>query len=295
VAAVVVDDDADALAALATILDYLPDHHLDDPPWFPDRDPVDRECTRAAVAVPEASSASYDMRDVITDVVDADSFFELRGRHAPNLVTALARLGGRPVGVVANQPKQRAGTLDIDASRKGARFVQWCDAFNVPLLTFVDTPGYEPGTDLEWRGMIRHGAQLVHAYAAATVPRLCVAVRKAYGGAFIVMDSKRLGNDWYCAWPGAEIAVMGAGGAVQILHGRRLAAIDDEHARRAAKVDLEREYNDRFLSPVPAAERGYVDEVIAPGDTRRALAAALARFTTKREDHPTRRHSNSPL
>jgi len=162
-------------------------------------------------------------------------------------------------------------------------------------VTFVDTPGYEPGTDLEWRGMIRHGAQLVHAYAAASVPRLCVAVRKAYGGAFIVMDSKQLGNDWYCAWPGAEIAVMGARGAVQILYGKRLGAIDDEQTRRAAQAELEREYNDRFLSPVPAAERGYVDEVIAPGDTRRALAAALGRFSTKREEHPSRRHSNPPL
>jgi acetyl-CoA carboxylase carboxyltransferase component len=295
VAAVVVDDDGDALAALATILDYLPDHHLDDPPWVPDPDPVDRDCTLAAAAVPDASNASYDMRDVIRDVVDAGSFFELRVRHAPNLVTALARVGGRPVGVVANQPNQRAGTLDIDASRKGARFVQWCDAFNVPLVTFVDTPGFEPGTDLEWRGMIRHGAQLVHAYAAATVPRLCVALRKAYGGAYIVMDSKTLGNDWYCAWPEAEIAVMGAQGAVQILHGKRLATTDDERARQAEQAALERDYDDRFLSPYPAAERGYVDEVIRPSDTRRSLAAALERFRTKREDNPSRRHSNSPL
>ncbi|HYU39826.1 MAG TPA: carboxyl transferase domain-containing protein [Acidimicrobiia bacterium] len=295
VAAVVVDDDADALAALATILDYLPDHHLDDPPWLPDPDPVDRDCTRAAAAVPDASSASYDVRDVISDVVDAGTLFELRARHAPNLVTALARIGGRPIGVLANQPSQRAGTLDIDASRKGARFVQWCDAFNVPLVTFVDTPGFEPGTDLEWRGMIRHGAQLVHAYAAATVPRLCVALRKAYGGAYIVMDSKTLGNDWYCAWPSAEIAVMGARGAVQILHGKRLRAMYDEQARQAEQVALEREYDARFLSPYPAEERGYVDEIITPRDTRRALAAALERFRTKREARPARRHSNSPL
>jgi acetyl-CoA carboxylase carboxyltransferase component len=295
VAALVVDDDADALAALATILDYLPDHHLEDPPRYADPDPVDRECRLAATVVPDASNESYDVRDVITDVADTGSVLELRARHAPNLVTALARLGGRSVGVIANQPSQRAGTLDIDASRKGARFVQWCDAFNVPLLTFVDTPGYEPGTDLEWRGMIRHGAQLVHAYAAATVPRLCVALRKAYGGAYIVMDSKTLGNDWYCAWPGAEIAVMGAAGAVQILHGKRLAKNGDEHARRSEQLALEREYDDRFLSPLPAAERGYVDEVIAPGDTRRALAAALERLVTKREDHPPRRHSNTPL
>jgi acetyl-CoA carboxylase carboxyltransferase component len=295
VAALVVDDDADALAALATILEYLPDHHLDDPPWFADADPVDRECRLAPSVVPAESTASYDVRDVISDVVDAGSLFELRARHAPNLVTAFARLGGRSVGVVANQPSKRAGTLDIDASQKGARFVQWCDAFNVPLLTFVDTPGYEPGTDLEWRGIVRHGAQLVHAYAAATVPRICVVLRKAYGGAYIVMDSKPLGNDWYCAWPGAEIAVMGARGAVQILHGRRLAAAGSEHARRAEQLELEREYDDRFMSPLPAAERGYVDEVITPGDTRRALSAVLERFITKREDHPARRHSNTPL
>src|SRR6266536_145542 len=295
VAAVVVDDDADALAALATILDYLPDHHLDDPPWLPDPDPVDRDCTRAAAAVPDASSASYDVRDVISDVVDAGTLFELRARHAPNLVTALARIGGRPIGVLANQPSQRAGTLDIDASRKGARFVQWCDAFNVPLLTFVDTPGFEPGTDLEWRGMIRHGAQLVHAYAAATVPRLCVVLRKAFGGAYIVMDSKTLGNDWCGAWPTAEIAVIGAAGAVQILHGKRLSAITDDRARRAEQVELEREYAARFSSPLPAAEQGFVDEVIAPSDTRRALAAALERLATKREDPPSRRHSNTPL
>jgi acetyl-CoA carboxylase carboxyltransferase component len=295
VAAFVVEDDADALAGLATILDYLPDHHLDDPPWRADDDPVDRDCALAAASVPERSNASYDVRDVVGDVVDADSFFELRGRHAPNLVTGLARLGGRPVGVLANQPCQRAGTLDVAASCKGARFVQWCDAFNVPLITFVDTPGFEPGTDLEWRGMIRYGAQLVHAYAAATVPRLCVVLRKGYGGAYIVMDSKALGNDWCGAWPGAEIAVIGAAGAVQILHGKRLAAIPDEQERGVEQAELEQEYGARFSSPFPAAERGCVDAVIMPTDTRRALAAALERFATKREGHPPRRHSNSPL
>jgi len=295
VAAVVVDDDADALAAIATILDYLPGHHLDDPPVIFTDDPVDRACVGAAATVPARAMASYDVREIIGDVVDGDSFFELRARHASNLVTGLARLGGRPVGVVANQPSQRAGTLDVAASRKGARFVQWCDAFNVPLVTFVDTPGFEPGTDLEWRGMIRHGAQLVHAYAAATVPRLCVVLRKAFGGAYIVMDSKQLGNDWCGAWPTAEIAVIGAAGAVQILHGKRLSAITDDRARRAEQVELEREYAARFSSPLPAAEQGFVDEVIAPSDTRRALAAALERLATKREDPPSRRHSNTPL
>jgi acetyl-CoA carboxylase carboxyltransferase component len=295
VAALIVDDDADALAAMATILDYLPDHHLDDPPWLPTADLVDRECKRAAATVPERPTASYDVRDIVTDVVDEESFFELRARHAPNLVTGLARLGGRPVGVVANQPSQRAGTLDITASQKGARFVQCCDAFNVPLLTFVDTTGFEPGTDLEWRGIIRHGAQLVHAYASASVPRLCVVLRKAFGGAYIVMDSKALGSDWYCAWPAAEIAVMGAAPAVQILYGKRLAGIADEDARHAEQSALEDEYRQRFSSPLPAAERGYVDEVIAPGDTRRVLAAVLQRLRTKQERPPSRRHSNSPL
>ncbi|HMG25566.1 MAG TPA: carboxyl transferase domain-containing protein, partial [Acidimicrobiia bacterium] len=167
--------------------------------------------------------------------------------------------------------------------------------FNVPLLTFVDTTGFAPGTDLEWRGIIRHGAQLVHAYAAATVPRLCVVVRKAYGGAYIVMDSKPLGSDWYCAWPAAEIAVMGAEPAVQILHRWRLAAIADEHERRAEQLALEQEYSERFSNPYPAAERGYVDTVIPPADTRRALAAALGRLATKQDRVPSRRHANTPL
>ena len=201
---------------------------------------------RAARVVPDAAAESYDVRIVVRDVVDADSLFELRPGHAPNIVIGLAHLDGRAVGIVANQPFTRAGALDIDASRKAARFVQWCDAFNLPILTFVDTPGFEPGKDLEWRGMIRHGAQLVHAYAAATVPRLCVVLRKAYGGAYIVMDSKRLGNDYCVAWPGAQIAVMGANGAVQILHSRRLDAIDDPVARAAEQSRLIAEYEAQF-------------------------------------------------
>jgi acetyl-CoA carboxylase carboxyltransferase component len=294
VAAMTVDDDGHALDALVSILHYLPDHHLEDPPRTASDDPVDRDCA-AAVGVPARPSASYDVRDIVVDVLDSDSFFELRARHAANLVTGLGRLAGRAVGVVANQPKERAGTLDIDASRKGARFVQWCDAFNLPLITFVDTPGFEPGTDQEWRGMIRHGAQLVHAYASATMPRLCVVLRKAYGGAYIVMDSKGLGNDWCVAWPSAEIAVMGAAGAVEILHGRRLATIEDDEARRIEYGALVTEYDARFSSPYPAGERGYVDEVIAPVDTRRSLAAALDRLTSKRDTQPGCRHTNSPL
>jgi propionyl-CoA carboxylase beta chain len=249
----------------------------------------------AARAVPIAPAASYDIRTVVRDVVDIDSFLELRPTHAPNIVIGLAHLEGRSVGVVANQPLARAGALDIDASQKAARFVQWCDAFNLPVLTFVDTPGFEPGKDLEWRGMIRHGAQLVHAYAAATVPRLCVVLRKAYGGAYIVMDSKQLGNDYCVAWPDAQIAVMGAPGAVQILHSKRLAAIEDAAARDAEQARLLAEYDEQFSNPSVASERGYVDAVIDPRDTRRVLSAALDHFSRKRETAPSRRHSNTPL
>ena len=295
VASLVVGDEDNADDALEVLLAYLPSNHLDDPPTWLLVDVVDRDCVEAERAVPDAPVKSYDVRAVVRDVVDAESLFELRPGHAPNIVIGFARLDGRTVGVVANQPSCRAGALDIDASRKAARFVQWCDAFNVPLLTFVDTPGFEPGKDLEWRGMIRHGAQLVHAYAEATVPRLCVVLRKAYGGAYIVMDSRRLGTDYCVAWPGAEIAVMGATGAVEILHGRRLAAIEDVSARTAEQQELVREYETRLSNPYPAAERGFVDAVINPRDTRRVLCGALDHFATKHAAPPSRRHSNSPL
>ncbi len=295
VASLVVPDEDEARLVVADLLDYLPANHLEDPPRWATPDPVDRDCRHAALAVPARANASYDVRGVLDDIVDAGTLLELRPEHAPNIVTALGRLDGRAVGIVANQPCQRAGTIDIEASQKAARFVQWCDCFNLPLLTFVDTPGFEPGKDLEWRGMIRHGAQLVHAYAAATVPRLCVVMRKAYGGAYIVMDSKRLGNDWCAAWPTAEIAVMGAPGAVQILYGRQLDRIDDPDRRTAEQLALEDEYEARFSNPHVAAERGFVDEVIAAADTRRALAAALDRHVTKQEPQPSRRHTNTPL
>jgi acetyl-CoA carboxylase carboxyltransferase component len=228
-------------------------------------------------------------------VVDEDSFLELRAHYAPNLVTGYARLGGRVIGIIANQPQQRAGTLDIEASRKAARFVQHCDSFNIPILTLVDTPGFEPGKDLEWRGMIRHGAELVHAYCAASVPRVCVVLRKSYGGAYIVMDSKGIGNDLCFAWPTAEIAVMGAAPAVRILFRRALDAIDDEHARTVEQIRLQDAYTEEFATATIAAERGFVDEVIDPVDTRRRVADAFAGLRTKRESTFPRRHSNSPL
>jgi propionyl-CoA carboxylase beta chain len=213
----------------------------------------------------------------------------LRARFAPNLTTGLARLDGPAIGIVANQPSQLAGTLDISASQKGAAFVQWCDSLNVPLLTLVDTPGFQPGKDIEWRGMIRHGAQLAHAYAAATVPRVCVITRKAYGGAYIVMDSKTMGNDVCLAWPTAEIAVMGAAGAVNILYRRELVAAPER------KAELEADYQLRYCNATMAAERGYVDAIVAPDDARAVIAEALGALANKRECLPRRRHANMPL
>jgi len=283
VASMVVADELAARDAIAALLAFLPDHHLADPPRHAVDDSPDRRCERADATVPARPSASYDARVVVGDVLDAGSFLELRARYAANVVTGLGTLAGRPVGIVANQPSHRAGTLDIEASRKAARFVAWCDTSNLPLITFVDTPGFEPGRDLEWRGMIRHGAELVHAYAAATVPRMCVVLRKAYGGAYIVMDSRRLGNDFCVAWPGAEIAVMGAAGAVAILNKGR------------TDPELVESYRAAFENPYRAAERGLVDAVIEPEATRRVLSDALDMLVAKRDAQPARRHSNTPL
>jgi len=272
--------------AVAELLGYLPDHADEEAPFEPTGDPTDREVPELRTLVPDRDNASYDVRVVAHAVLDDDVLTELWPRWAPQLVTAFGRMGGRPVGVVANQPQALAGTLDISASQKGARFVRLCDAFNLPILTLVDTPGFLPGKDLEWRGMIRHGAELAFAYAEATVPRICVILRKAFGGAYIVMDSKGIGNDICLAWPGAEVAVMGAQGAVQILH-RRVAPED-----RKARED---DYRERFLTPWPASERGFVDGVIDPAETRRALTAALAALATKREALIGRKHGSSPL
>jgi acetyl-CoA carboxylase carboxyltransferase component len=294
VASLIAQDEDDALAAVADVLSYLPDNTMAEVPRAWSADPINRPCNAAATAVPLLSTAVYDMRTVINDVVDEATFLEVRPGYASNMVTGYARLDGRAIGVVANQPQHRAGTIDIEASRKAARFVQSCDSFNLPLLTLVDTPGFEPGRDLEWRGMIRHGAELVFAYAEATVPRLCLVVRKAYGGAYIVMDSRGLGNDFCVAWPGAEIAVMGAKGAVQILSRKRLATLEpsEQQAERSA---LEAEYTERYCTPYIAAERGYVDQVIDPVASRQVLAGALTVLANKREHLPGRRHSNTPL
>lgn len=294
----VASDVDDARDAVGDLLSYLPANFLEEVPYVATDDPPDRPCRAAAEVVPAASTASYDVRHVIGDVCDHESFLEVRAGVAANVVTGYARIAGHTIGVIANQPCQLAGTLDIEASRKAARFVQSCDCFGIPLLTLVDCPGFQPGKDLEWRGMIRHGAELVHAYAAATVPRMGVVMRKAYGGAYIVMDSKGLGNDVCLAWPTAEIAVMGAAGAVRILHGRRLAAVEDEGERSRLGAELEADYAAELCTPAVAAERGYVDDVIDPLDTRRVLVDALAALRHKRADPPRVRrakHTNTPL
>jgi len=281
-----VADRAEAEDLISELLSFLPDHTDQVPTGWPCSDPVDRPTPEAGDLIPETPTGSYDVRDVLACVVDDGHLLEPRAQWAPNLVTAFASIGGRPVGLVANQPQSVAGTLDIAASQKGGRFVSFCDAFNLPLVTFVDTSGFYPGKDLEWRGMIRYGAQMAFAYARATVPRVCLTLRKSYGGAYIVMDSRYMGNDLMLAWPTAEIAVMGAKGAVEILH---------RQADEAEREDLVAAYEERLLNPYIAAERGSVDRVIEPADTRSELAAALDILSEKRERLPRRRHDNTPL
>ncbi len=286
IATLVVPDREAAAAAAIDLLGYLPDNVDAEPFRWPTSDPGDRPCPDAGAQIPESSTGSYDVRKVAAAIADEDSVLEVRDRWAANAVTAFATIDGRPVGILANQPMVLAGTLDIPASQKAARFIAFCDAFNLPIITLVDTPGFYPGKDLEWRGMIRHGAQLVYAYARASVPRICVILRKSYGGAYIVMDSKTMGNDLCLAWPWAEIAVMGAGQAAAIL------------ARRATpeeRAAFEADYAERLLNPYVAAERGFIDAVIDPADTRAEISAALDVLADKRETLSGRKHGNTPL
>ena len=285
-ASLVTADIDGAIEAVATLLAYLPSHNDEEPPTWPTDDDVERSTPEAGALIPPSSTGSYDVRSVIRSIADDGELLELRPRWASNVVTAFTTIGGMPVGVVANQPLALAGTLDIPATQKAARFVATCDAFNLPIVTLVDTPGFYPGKDLEWRGMIRHGAQLVFAYGRATVPRICVILRKSYGGAYIVMDSKKMGNDLCLAWPWAELAVMGAGQAAAILQRR---ATEDERAA------FEADYSERLLNPYIAAERGFVDAVIDPAETRRVIGHALRALVDKRERVQPRPHDNSPL
>ncbi len=286
VADFIASDTDDALLLTSELLGFLPGHTDEDPPAAPCSDPVDRPTPEAYEVLPPSSNGSYDVRAIIESVIDDGDFLEPHAEWAANLVTAFATIGGRTVGIVANQPQTVAGTLDIPASQKGGRFVSFCDAFNIPLVTFVDTSGFYPGKDTEWRGMIRYGAQMAFAYARATVPRVNLTTRKSYGGAYIVMDSKKIGNDLAFAWPSAEIAVMGAKGAVEILNRRNT---PEERA------ELELAYEERLLNPYIAAERGTIDAVIHPSDTRREIHAALEMLAGKRERLPPRRHDNTPL
>ena len=276
----------EAKELIGQLLSFIPDNSDEIPNKWDSSDPAERSTPEAGLVLPDSISDSYDIRDVINCLVDEKFILESRGSWASNLVTAFASIAGRPVGVVANQPQSMAGTLDIPASQKGASFVSFCDSFNLPLITFVDTSGFYPGKDLEWRGMIRYGAQMAFAYARATVPRICITLRKSYGGAYIVMDSRHMGNDLMLAWPSAEIAVMGAKGAVEILH---------RDASEEEKLSLESSYEEKLLNPFVAADRGSVDRVIEPAETRSEIAAALDLLSNKKERLPKRKHDNIPL
>jgi propionyl-CoA carboxylase beta chain len=285
------DEDA-CLEEARYLLSFLPQNNLDSPPYAPASDPVDREDPSLDELVPDSPNKPYDMKSVVERVVDDGQFLEVHAHWAENIVCGFARLGGHSVGVVGNQPGALAGVLDIDASVKAARFVRTCDAFNIPLVTFVDVPGFLPGTAQEWGGIIRHGAKLLYAYAEATVPKLTVITRKAYGGAYDVMSSKHIHADFNVAWPTAEVAVMGPEGAVNIVFRSELAESEDPAARRE---ELIADYKERFANPYTAAERGYVDDVIQPRRTRPVLVSALETALSKRESAPRRKHGNIPL
>ncbi len=285
-------DDTDCLRMVRELLSYLPQNNREDPPVRKTGDPADRQDAALDSIIPAASNQPYDIKEVIRKVVDNGDFFEVHDYWARNIVVGFARMDGRTVGVVANQPAYLAGVLDIDSSTKGARFVRFCDAFNIPILTFEDVPGFLPGTAQEFGGIIRHGAKLLYAYAEATVPKITVITRKAYGGAYCVMGSKHLRTDVNLAWPTAEIAVMGAEGAVNIVYKRELAAAEDQEAVRAAKTE---EYRERFANPFIAAEHGFLDDVIEPRETRPRVIRALRMLETKVDTMPKKKHGNIPL
>jgi propionyl-CoA carboxylase beta chain len=286
------DSDEHALRIVRELFSFIPSNNLEDPPRVEVSDPIDRIEPKLNEIVPEASNQPYDIRDVINQVVDDGYFFEVQQMFAPNICVGFARLGGRSVGIVANQPAFLAGVLDIAASVKGARFVRFCDCFNIPLITFEDVPGFLPGVSQEHGGIITHGAKLLYAFAEATVPKVTVITRKAYGGAYCVMASKHIRTDLNFAWPSAEIAVMGAEGAVGILYRRELNDAQDKDAARHSKIT---ELQDKFANPYIAAEHGFVDEVIEPAYTRPKLIRALSLLENKRDTNPPRKHGNIPL
>jgi propionyl-CoA carboxylase beta chain len=292
VAHMAAESEEDCLAAIRELLSFLPQNNLEDPPLRSTSDPPDRQDEALQVLVPDNPTKPYDMKELIRTVVDDHVFFEIQAEYAPNLVVGFGRLGGRPVGIVANQPAHLAGCLDIAASLKGARFVRFCDCFNLPLVTFEDVPGFLPGTAQEYGGIIKHGAKLLYAFAEATVPKLTVITRKAYGGAYCVMSSKHIRGDANFAFPTAEIAVMGPEGAVNILYRKELGEAADPVGFREARTA---EFREKFANPFVAAERGYVDDVIEPRETRRRLISVLGTLHGKRDRNPPRKHGNIPL
>ena len=292
VAHVVAGNDEDCLEQVRYLLSFIPSNNFESPPYFPPTDDPERSCDELVEIMPDSPNKPYDMHKIIGSVFDDGEFFEIHKYWAQNILCGFARLNGHPVGVVANQPQVLAGCLDITSSTKGARFVRFCDAFNIPIVTFVDVPGFLPGTEQEYGGIIRHGAKLLYAFAEATVPRMTVITRKAYGGAYVVMNSKHIRADISFAWPSAEIAVMGAEGAVNIIHRKEIAAAGDAAAKR---VELIADYSERFSTPYIAAERGYVDAVIEPQETRHKLIRSLEMLRSKRETIPQRKHGNIPL
>ena len=286
------EDDHVALDIVRELVALIPSNNLDVAPSIETSDPLERSCESLDSLVPDDPSLPYDMGDVIEEVLDLDSFLEIQDGFAPNIIVGLGRLGGQSIGVVANQPMHLAGCLDIDASVKAARFVRFCDAFNIPLLTFVDVPGFLPGASQEWGGIIRHGAKLLYAFAEATVPKMTVITRKAYGGAYDVMSSKHIRGDYNIAWPTAELAVMGAKGAVQIIHRRRIDSSRNPDQERQRLVD---DYEESFANPYKAAALGYLDDVIVPSETRSILVKALGAILEKEEPRPEKKHGNIPL
>ncbi len=292
VANFVMPDEKSVLDEVRYLLSFLPSNNMEEPPRIMSGDPAERSCESLRDLLPTSSNQPYDMKKVISAVVDDGEYLEVHANYAQQVTCGFARVDGHTVGIVGNQPAVLAGVLDIASSEKAARFVRTCDAFNVPIVTFVDVPGFMPGVDQEYGGIIRHGAKLLYAFCEASVPRISVITRKAYGGAYVVMNSKSIGADLVYAWPTAELAVMGSSGAVEIVHRRDLADAADPSARRTELID---EYEERYATPYIAAERGFVDDVIDPADTRRVLARSLDLLRSKREELPKRKHGNVPL
>lgn len=291
----VADNEDEGIMMIRKLLSYMPQNNLEDPPLYPCNDPIDRVDDNLNEIIPENPNKPYDVVDVIDSVVDNGEFLEVQSNYAQNIVIGFAKMNGMPVGIVANQPDYLAGVLDINASRKAARFVRFCDAFNIPIITLVDVPGYLPGTAQEYGGIIVHGAKLLYAYAEATVPKITIILRKAYGGAYDVMGSKHLRGDLNYAWPSAEISVMGPKGAIEVLYFKEIKEIEDPKEKAKFIAEKEAEYREKFATPYEAAKYGYIDDVIEPRNTRFRIIRALQSLATKKDTNPPKKHSNIPL